>query len=323
MNYVFLDIETSGLDYKNDEILFINCIKTDAYFKILGKIKLDIKTKSAISNNEMLVRKLTLKDAMIDLKNFVSKSFVITYNAKNNLSFLINAMYETKVDMSFWYLDLKILLREKTFYEMKYNELCRLYKIKRSEKVVEYMGIAKTYMASNNIKDLAEFTSVKPRKWNCIFRGINYPEYLGDTGKYSYYMADLSKDKYTSYLFCLKELRLEDFTFEELILLKEKYDIKILMNILDVNEETLKITKDYYIMSYGGKIDPNTKWGAEYINKLNEAARFILTHGDDVEITCYDTIEELDEKFKLTDKKIMNIIKPKIVREKKKWSRWS
>lgn len=323
MDYVFLDIETSGLDYKNDEILIINCVKTDKNFKILDKIKLYIKSKSVISNNEALLIRLDLKEAMIDLKKFISKSYVITYNAKNNLSFLINAMYETKIDMSFWYLDLKILLMEKMFYEMKYNELCRLYKIKRSEKIVEYMGISKTYMMGNNIKDLYEFTSARPRKWNCIFRGINYPEYLGDTDKYSYYMADLSKDKYPSYLFCLKELRLEEFTFEELILLKEKYDVKILMNILDVNEETVKITKDYYIMSYGGKIDPNTKWGEEYIERLTVAANFILTHDDEVEITCYEEIEELDEKFKLTDKKIMNIIKSKIVREKKKWSRWS
>ena len=179
-------------------------------------------------------------------------------------------------------------------------------------------------MGDNNISNLEDICKKRARKWSGIFRGINYPEYLGDTETITFYIADLSDDKYPSYLACLKEIRRENFTFEELKTLKDNYKIKILVHILAINEETIKLTNDYYIVTYYDKeISLCEKWGKDYIEKLATATNFIITHNENIEITCYDSIEELDKKTKQINKKIMDIIKSKIVREKKKWSRWS
>lgn len=332
MNYVFLDIETTGLDYKKDEIILIECKKCDKNFKELDELKLYIKPKNKISKqvekstkitNKQLENGYNLKDAIEKLKLFLNNSYVICFNGEFDLSFLLTAMYHTKIDMHFWYLELSVLLREKLHYE-NIKQLFEQYNIEFNSGFNKYIELTKKYMKDNNISDLKELVKIRPNKWNLLFRGINYPEYLGDSGKYPFYIADLSNNKYPSYLACLKEIRKKDFTLEELKELKRNHNVKILVHILKIDEEIIKITNDYYIISYyDSKIDPNKKWGSDYIKELNKAADFIDAHSDNVEITCYDTIKELDEKTKAIDKKTMDIIKSKIVREKEKWSRWN
>jgi len=330
MNYVFLDIETTGLDYKKDELIFIGCKKYDRNLKKLDDLNIYIKPKNEISKstekitgitNKELVNGCSLENTIRKLKVFLSDCYVICFNGEYDLSFLLTAMYQTKIDIKFWYLELSVLLREKLHFE-DIKRLFKRYYIDFNSGLNKYIELTKKYMEENNVDNLDELVKIRPNKWNILFRGINYPEYLGDSEKYSFYMADLSSDKYPSYIFCLKEIRREQFTLEELKVLKNNYNIKILVSILDLDEEILKITNDYYIISYGTDINLNNKWGSDYIKNLNNAANFLSTLKTQVEITCYDSIKELEEKTKAIDKRTLDIIKSKIVREKKKWSRW-
>lgn len=317
MNYVFLDVETTGLDYKNNELILLNGLKVDKDFNVMDQLRLYIKPQGMVPKRifertkiakEELDNGYNLKEALEKLKIFLKNCSVIGYHLKFDLSFLLVAMYNTKVDMSFWYVDLEKLIDKKNY--------------KKGMELNDYINLTKAYMTQNNINDLEEFTKVRPREWNMIFRGLNYPEYLGDYENYSFYLADLSEERYLSFLAGLKEIRLENFTKKELLELKKKYNIKILFSILDLNEETMQISRDYYIMSYGGKVEDNTKWGKNYIEKIRSAAEFINKHNEPIEITCYESVEELNEKTAIIEEKTMATIKSKIVREKKKWSRW-
>lgn len=332
MNYVFLDIETTGLNYNKDELIFIECKKYSKDFKKLDELKLYIRPKKKILksvenvtkiSNKKLDNGLNIKDALERLKSFLKDCYVICFNGEFALSFLLTSMYHTKIDMRFWYLELKVYLKEQLHYKNT-KQLFELYNVHNSSGVDKYIEITKKYMLESDISDLSEIVNNRLRKWNCLFRGLNYPETIGDTKEYSFYIADLSQDKYPSYQATLKEIRREYFTLEELKELKKTYNIKILIHILNIDEEIIKLTNDYYIVTYYDKeISTSEKWGRNYIEKLTSAANFITTHNENIEITCYDSIEELDKKTKLIDKKTMDIIKSKIVREKKKWSRWS
>lgn len=332
MNYVFLNIETTGLDYKNDEIIYMECKKYSKDFKDLDELKLYIKPKKKILESVEKITKITnkmledgtdIKSALKKLQSFLENSYVICFNGEFDLSFILTSIYQTQIDIHFWYLDLVIFLREQLHYK-NVKQLLGLYNKENSSGVNKYIEMLKKYMEDNNISNLEDIFKKRPRKWLAFFRGINYSEYLGDTETITFYLADLSDKKYPSYIACLKEIRRENFAFEELRALKDHYNIKILVHILDINEETIKLTNDYYIVTYYDKeISPNEKWGKEYIEKLAVATNFITTHNEDIEITCYDRIEELDKKTKQIDKEIMDIIKSKIVREKKKWSRWN
>lgn len=329
MNYVFFNIETTGLDYKKDEIIYIECKKYSKDFKELDELKLYIKPKMKISKsvekitkitNKMLEEGTDIKFALKKLQLFLENSYVICFHGEFDLSFLLTSIYHNKIDIHFWYLDLAVFLREQLYHK----STKQLYHKENFSGVDKYIGILKRYMKDNCISNLEDIFKKRPRKWLAFFRGINYPEYLGDTKTITFYIADLSDDKYPSYFACLKEIKRENFTFEELKTLKDNYEIKILVHILDINEETIKLTNDYYIVTYYDKeILPNEKWGKEYIQKLAVATNFITTHHESIEITCYDSFEELEKKTKQIDKEIMDIIKSKIVREKKKWSRWN
>ena len=331
MNYVFLDIETTGFDYKKDELILIECKKYSRDFQKLDELKLYIKPKKEITKstsqitkitNQMLYKGTDIKTALQKLKSFLVNCYVICFNGEFDLSFLLTSMYHTEIDMQFWYLELKDFLKDQLHYKNT-KQLFELYNVRNASGVNKKIAIVKKYMEDNHISDLSEIVNNHPSKWTCFFRGINYSEYLGDVEKYTFYIADLSGNKYPSYLACLKEIRKENFTLQELKELKNNYNIKILVHILDIDEEIIKITHDYYIVTYYDKeISPNEKWGRWYIEQLASATTFIATHNETVEITCYDSLEELEKKFKLIDKEIMNIIKSKIVREKKKWSRW-
>ncbi len=331
MNYVYLNIETTGFNYKKDELILIECIKFDENLKKLDKLKIHIKPKRKIpkyiSNltkiaDEELENGIKLNEALLKLKDFLKSCYVICFNGKFDLSFLITAMYHTKIDMNFWYLDLKTMFEEKLHYS-SIKKLFEYYNINFNIDFNKYIELTKKYMEDNNISNLKELVKIRPNKYNMLFRGINYPESLGDSGKYSFYIADLTKSRYPSYLATLKEIRKEEFTFEELKNLKDNYDVKILLHILKIDEVIIKITNDYYIIShYDEKISLKTKWGRDYIEELNNAVNFIKTHNDKVEITCYGTIKELEETTKYIDKKLIDVIKTKIVREKNKWSRW-
>lgn len=323
MKYVFLDIATSGLDYKNDELIYINLIKCDQncnelekkdiYIKPQNKITEEVQKLTKISN-ETLDKGVSLELALKRVKKFIDGCYIITFNSAFDLSFLLTAMYQTKIDMTFWYIDLLKFFREHDTFKNK--------KISFNLEYNKYIKLMKKYIEINNT-NLNELVKVRPKNWNSIFRGINYSEYLGDYPKYSFYLVDLTSDKYPSYLACLKEIRCENFTLEEIKNLKNNYNIKILVHITKINDETLKITNDYYIASYYNTIiNPNEKWGKDYINELQKAGHYIKKHND-IEITCYNSLKELEEKTKFIDKSIMDIIKSKIVREKKKWSRWN
>lgn len=332
MNYVFLNIETTGLDYKKDEIIYMECKKYSKNFKELDELKLYIKPKKKISKSISKITKITngmledgtdIKSAFKKLQSFLENSYVICFNGRFDLSFILTSIYYTKIDIHFWYLDLAVFLREQLNHENT-KQLLKLYNKENSSGVNKYIEMLKKHMNDNNISDLEDIFKKRPRNWLCLFRGITYPEYLGDTETITFYIADLSDDKYPSYLACLKEIRRENFIFKELKTLKDNYKMKILVHILDIKEETIKLTNDYYIVTYYDKeISPCEKWGKDYIEKLAAAAKFITTRNEDIEITCYGSVEELDKKTKQIDKKIMDIIKSKIVREKKKWSRWN
>lgn len=329
MKYVFLNIETSGLNYEKDEIIYIDCLKYDKYFKQIERMSLHVHSNLKLSSDvERLTKVKTLslrtgfscKNVLQKLKSFIKGNTVIGINSKFDLSFLLTAMYKTKVDMKFWYFDLYQFLSNS--FNKKILDIYKLYKIRRQHNILDYVNLMRAYLKNSEVS-IEELVGKKPRSWNLFFRGIYYSEYLGNTENYSFYLANLSSHLYPNYLACLKEIRCEDFTFEELRSLKENYNIKILVHILEIDNTIIQLTHDYYIVSYyDDKIDLSKNYGKEYREKIIKAADFIENYEGEIEITCYESILEYEEKTSDIEKEYMDIIQSKVVREKKKWASW-
>ena len=99
-NVVALDIETTGLDPDKNQIISIGAVKevertTVTFYKL---IKIDAKVPESISeltnlNNKILNKDgISLRDALIKLRTFVSNSVIVGYNLQFDMQFLRNEL---------------------------------------------------------------------------------------------------------------------------------------------------------------------------------------------------------------------------------------
>ena len=100
LSYVIMDIETTGLDPVNDEIIEIGAIKVAGkeikdMFNMLAKpekaLPPNITDLTGISS-EMLANELPIKPVISKFADFIGNSILIAHNAEFDISFLRNKM---------------------------------------------------------------------------------------------------------------------------------------------------------------------------------------------------------------------------------------
>jgi len=96
LKYTIVDIETTGLDPVNNEIIEIGALKLEN-LKIIDSFSALIKPKTNLPKKiveitgiteEMLVDKPEIQDVLVDFENFLSDNIVIAHNSDFDIGFL-------------------------------------------------------------------------------------------------------------------------------------------------------------------------------------------------------------------------------------------
>ena len=143
LNYCIFDVETTGLDYKNDQMIEIAAIKSDFYGNVIDvfeqKIKLYKKEELPLEiveltkiKKEDLENANAIKDVLIEFLEFIENSILVAQNADFDMSFLIyGCLEELNTIISPVNIDLinlsKNLFPQKSSYKLK--ELVKYYEI--------------------------------------------------------------------------------------------------------------------------------------------------------------------------------------------------
>jgi len=107
-SYVVLDLETTGLDYKTEQITEIGAIKIDENFKEIDRFHTMVSleegrelpefiTKLTGITAEDLIGQPTESVALADLAEFIGDSIVVAQNAPFDLSFISRGAIEPKL----------------------------------------------------------------------------------------------------------------------------------------------------------------------------------------------------------------------------------
>ncbi len=113
-NLAFIDIETTGLDVFDHEIIEIGCVLTTPKLKVIEEFELKIKpehieTADSISmkinhyDEALWVDAYSLKEAIKILSNKVKDSIIVGQNVAFDSSFLEHAFSKTKIKNSMHY----------------------------------------------------------------------------------------------------------------------------------------------------------------------------------------------------------------------------
>jgi len=147
-NFAFIDIETTGLDVLNHEIIEIGCVLTAPTLKVIEEFELKIKPEHIeraiplslkISHYEETLWEdaYTLKEAIKILSKKVKDSIMVGHNVAFDSSFLEHAFSKTKIKNSLHYHKLDTisiawakLHHNKDFEHFSLRELCLHFGIK-------------------------------------------------------------------------------------------------------------------------------------------------------------------------------------------------
>lgn len=103
---VSLDIETTGLNPEKDKIISIGAVKVingnrETFYKLVktnDKIPMNISKLTKIDNDLLNNDGISLKEALIELKNFISDAVIVGYNIQFDMQFLRNNFKSLLVD---------------------------------------------------------------------------------------------------------------------------------------------------------------------------------------------------------------------------------
>lgn len=326
-NYVFLDMEVSGFDYKNDQILKIMAVKMDQNFKIVDKLNLFVKPKKMVSEKVLdfvgitkgdLEKGVSLRDAILDFLVFVQGCDVIGHNLRFMLSFLMKGLYDEKLNQNFrfWYIDIINILKKEekpiTFEGIKEH-----YKIKTQDSINALIEIVRSYLKSKQMNDLKEFFKSSSR---AIFRGLDYPAYNASLkcGKkfYFFQVYDFSEDDYVAYYVHTKEIRGEDFSIDELKDLKE-HGAKIIISI-HYFDEVSKTFADAYFMRADEEMSPEKDDGTIIVGIRN-----YLNSNDKPNIILFGKKEKVKEIYGVLKHSEIDKLMGYVKLESSMWARLS
>lgn len=107
--FVFLDIETTGLDSKNDDVIEIAAIKankTEIKFKWSAFIKQDKPIPKNITaltgiTDEMLSDGIKMSDALLELSKIIERNMVVCYNKRFDITFLEREYRKYDIEIPF------------------------------------------------------------------------------------------------------------------------------------------------------------------------------------------------------------------------------
>lgn len=336
-NYVIVNSETNGFFDKDDNtgLIMIDAIKVDENFNEIERFKEYIKPREELTKecekltgikNRDLLNCRSEREVIIDFREFCQDSKVITHNARFFLSFLLKALYKNGIidDFKFKYLDMKDLYKsyKNKIHNLKLESIKSYYKISAENDLESILIILKNYLQENNIENLNELFFKNPLNgWP--FRGLNYPKYLLDfekeNRKYHGYVIDFSKDKYVSYFAHLKELRKEDFTFEELERLKQCGGIFI-FNVCYLDDVSINFADIFSVQAFD-----ETKVTKDCHKLINGINNYVLYRKDykNLKLLLWGTISLLRQKYKVINKDILDELISLINIIKEPWDYWT
>ncbi|MBD3949323.1 type I-E CRISPR-associated endoribonuclease Cas2 [Tuanshanicoccus lijuaniae] len=164
-NYVVIDIETDGLNFRNNNIIEIGAVKAEGeklyYFHRL------INTKSKIPDNIIALTGITnellnndgveISVALDELLAFIGKCSLIGYNIEFDISFLNKHLKKiNKLPLDNYYIDLKnIIKKEKPFLES--YSLQNVLKIYGFDEIVPHRALEDAKLINNFITKVNGF----------------------------------------------------------------------------------------------------------------------------------------------------------------------
>lgn len=140
-DFVFIDIETTGLDYENDQIIEVAAlrIKKNKIFSYSNLIKINKKIPShivrltSITDDLLLKKGKIIKDVLIELRKFIGSSVIIGYNIQFDISFINKACSDNNIEkFNNRLIDLLTLIRQqyKNLLDYKLEMVLRHFGIK-------------------------------------------------------------------------------------------------------------------------------------------------------------------------------------------------
>ena len=224
-----------------------------------------MKIDKYLNKFDRIILNLNNKNEILDFINFCKNSVVILSKREETLSFILEILYQNKIynKFNFKYIDVG---------DISFNSSIDIY----------------NYLQENNFNNLEIllFTQINHGR---IFRGITYSKYLCDikvnNNKYYGYIVDFSKDKYVSYYSCLKEIKGEYFSKEELKML-EKNGSKIILNVKYLSDQSLSFTNYYFIVDDNDRIDSYIQY-----KKKNKELKLVLWGNIDKVSKCRNLID--------------------------------
>ena len=318
-NYVIINLETNGYFNKDDDkqIIFIEALKVDKKLNKISNFKTYIKSKEKLGEdvvkvtgitNDMIECGISEKEAIMDFIKFCEDSNVITHNAKFELAFILKTLYRNGVieTVKFKYVDIMKIFKEKENIIGKFNwtNIKKYFNLNKENDIDNILDIISIYFKENEIDNLKDLFFIQPFH-GLIFRGLNYPKYLcdikKDDTKYFGYIVDFGTDKYISYCAFLKEICNEYFTFDEILKLK-RIGALVIMNVYQLNEESLLFTDYYSVLAHDDGIV--TKDCHDLINGINRYIEY-KKRNKKVKLILWGSIQQLRKTYKVVNENIL------------------
>lgn len=172
-NLSFIDIETTGLNLMQHEIIEIGCIVTDASLNIIEEFELKIKAEHIETADPISLKinhydpdkwegAISLKEAIKILADKTEDSTMVGHNISFDSAFLDKAFYETGIKKKFFHYHLldtisiafaKLHDRE-DIEKLSLHELCTYFDIKNEHEHSALSDIRATYELYKKLMEL-------------------------------------------------------------------------------------------------------------------------------------------------------------------------
>lgn len=109
MDFVVLDVETSGLDYQHDKLISVGAVKQDAngeiqtFYEIVKatvELSAEIQKLTGLTNEILIREGKPISEVMTELRKFIGNKKIVGYNLNFDLDFVKKEMDYVKLDLS-------------------------------------------------------------------------------------------------------------------------------------------------------------------------------------------------------------------------------
>ncbi len=338
-NYVIINTEATGIPnpFDNTTLIKLEAVKLDKdfneqdrffeYIKPKKELSKEIEDLTGIPNTILKEKGRPLKETLEKFLDFIKDSWIISYYADFDISFLLKGIYETKIeDHAINIISLRDCIKYKTdlrkkVKSLKFENVANFYNIKYNDIDKEWIDVTisllkillekedattiEEFANKNILKFLLPGLSKRSTKWE-----VRFSNGKDEFAKRKINFIDKTPDRKVSYLVHYLCLWRYVITFYELMLFK-KWGAKTIDEFSYINDINIDYMDYYFIkkdidLSKEKEILENLKNNISCLDKLDKCERNLRYDG---------TLKELKKEYKILGednlKKIISHVKIK------------